>query len=235
MDPIDTFWCEPTGKARITLRRYTMGDYADGRYDHQPDRNRRMCGAVEPHNGYTPGCTASAVVFEAAPERRGADGFLTVWPSDEFAGNPAWPDICERCGVPFTDNDSHRAVNQNAWYIAPGRGQWTIADLPAGAMYDAHWYHDRNGPTAWVGDDGISLMVVCPPGGALHAHWCVDGPATNCDRKGEAHRCWCRSGRPRAANVNVTKDGCDTCTAGAGSIATADWHGYLRDGRLVTA
>lgn len=235
MTDVDTFWCEPTGMARIALRRFTMGDYPDGRFADDPDRSeRRMCAAAEPYNGYAPGCRASAVVFDVAPERRNAEGFLEVWDHGEFAGNPAWPTACEACGEPFTDDDS-RAVNQESWYASPGRGLWVLADLPAGAMYDAFWYHDRRGSTPWVGDDGISLMVVCPPGGVLYAHWCVDGPANNCTRKGEPHHCWCRSGDPRAGDVNVTKDGCDTCTAGAGSIATADWHGFLRNGRLVVA
>lgn len=235
VEPIDTFWCEPNGLARVSLRRFTMGDYPDGRYADDLDRSsRRMCAAAEPYNGYVAGCRAVAIVFDVAPERRNDEGFLVVWAPDEFDGNPAWPTACEACGEAFSDDDG-RAVNQEPWYVSPGRGQWTIADLPAGAMYDATWHHDKyRGPSSWCGDDGISLMVVCPPGAALHAHWCVDGPANNCTRKDEPHRCWCRTGDPRAANVTVGKD-CDTCSAGAGSIQTADWHGFLRSGALLDA
>lgn len=72
------------------------------------------------------------------------------------------------------------------------------------------------------------LAVVTPDG-----HWWdVDSRAKNCTLPNDkTHRCWVRHGEP--PNVTVDKAGA-TCSAGAGSIQTPDWHGFLRDGQLVT-
>lgn len=106
--------------------------------------------------------------------------------------------------------------------------------LPPGAMYDAlaindldedSYYHRR-------AVNGQALYVILPNG---HA-WFIDGRASNCTRPDDdEHRCWVRVGEPPKLTVN--KEG-DTCDAGGGSILTAagsdqEWHGFLRDGRLV--
>lgn len=72
------------------------------------------------------------------------------------------------------------------------------------------------------------LVVVTPDG-----HWWdIDSRASNCTMKEDkVHRCWVRHGDP--PNVTVDKQGA-TCNAGAGSIQTPDWHGFLRDGKLIT-
>ena len=41
------------------------------------------------------------------------------------------------------------------------------------------------------------------------------------------HACWCREGVP--PRVNISKN-CRSCAAGAGSIATGNYHGFLVDG-----
>jgi hypothetical protein len=239
MAPIQTFWCEPTGLVRVALRAFTFGDPGDDIASHI------ACPAVEPRDGYRDGHRAQRVALEAAPRRMTPEGFYEVWPVDEFRDDQ-WPDVCDVCGDPVTDA-WQRVVDQREWYRADGIGQWTVADLPPGAMYDAKWY----GSMGRTGPDGISLVVVCPPG-ALHSHWNVDGTASNCGLRTEPdglsneehiewearrrrHRCWCRSGDPRAANVTVDKS-CETCEAGAGSIAIgSEYHGFLRDGMLVDA
>lgn len=99
----------------------------------------------------------------------------------------------------------------------------TVRDAPPGASYDATWRAGRD-----HGADGICLMVKCPDGEL----WCADAQASNCTRPGEPHQCWVRHGDPRECHVTVDKDG-DTCSAGAGSIQTGTWHGFLRDGALV--
>lgn len=113
--------------------------------------------------------------------------------------------------------------------------------LPAGAIYEGGY---REGP------DRRGLFCVCPDG----HHWFIDGRASNCgspcakcqvkyrDHKAAdhsyedstpAHRCWVRSGRPEDGTLHVDKNGL-TCDAGAGSIQTSSWHGFLHHGLLHT-
>lgn len=71
------------------------------------------------------------------------------------------------------------------------------------------------------------LHVVCPD----RSWWDIDGQANNCTNPtNKRHHCWIRHGEPPA--ISVDKDGV-TCSAGAGSIQTKTWHGYLRNGQLV--
>jgi hypothetical protein len=70
------------------------------------------------------------------------------------------------------------------------------------------------------------LMVVTPD----RHWWDIDGRANNCTMKTDKrHRCWVRHGVP--PDLTVDKAGL-TCAAGAGSIQTPDWHGYLHNGVL---
>ena len=46
------------------------------------------------------------------------------------------------------------------------------------------------------------------------------------------HKCWVRHGRPEDGTLHVDKNG-KTCAAGAGSILTSKWHGFLHNGHLV--
>jgi hypothetical protein len=68
------------------------------------------------------------------------------------------------------------------------------------------------------------LMAVTPDG-----HWWdIDGRASNCsNRSDKRHRCWVRHGEP--PHITVDKAGL-TCSAGAGSIQTDQWHGFLSNG-----
>ena len=47
----------------------------------------------------------------------------------------------------------------------------------------------------------------------------------------DVHRCWVRHGRPEDGTLHVDKNG-QTCAAGAGSIQTHNWHGFLHNGVL---
>lgn len=71
------------------------------------------------------------------------------------------------------------------------------------------------------------LHVVLPNG-----HWWdIDGRAANCTLpQDKTHRCWVRHGTP--PHITVDKNG-PTCSAGAGSILSDGYHGFLREGRLV--
>jgi hypothetical protein len=103
-------------------------------------------------------------------------------------------------------------------------GDWrSINELPAGAMFFADWY-SRKGP------DGRHLVVKTPGG-----LWHIDGRASNCTMPDDKeHRCWVRHGV--APNITVDKNG-NTCGCGC-SIGQGenwkDYHGFLRNGELVS-
>lgn len=121
-----------------------------------------------------------------------------------------------------------------AWgpiYRNPETGEESPSrDLPLGAMLD----HSHLGPyyKARAGEDGRYLVCKVPGKGGGH-FWHIDGRASNCTRPDDdEHRCWVREGE--VPNVTAGKQG-NTCDAGAGSIQTDSWHGFLRDGYLVDA
>lgn len=96
-----------------------------------------------------------------------------------------------------------------------------------GAMYFTEDYEGRC--FHWDNCDGKHLHVVLPNG---HT-WDVDSRANNCDRKDDRlHRCWVRTGV--VPHVTVGKGG-NTCSAGAGSILSGDYHGFLIDGQLTAS
>lgn len=110
---------------------------------------------------------------------------------------------------------------------------------PPGAMWWSDWLSEwgfkraMNYP-AWEGkphsyhpDAQGRCLFVATPGGI----WCIDSRASNCTLPNDnEHRCWCRHGD--APLITVDKVGL-TCSAGAGSIQSGDWHGFLRNGELV--
>lgn len=101
--------------------------------------------------------------------------------------------------------------------------EYASKDLPIGSMYftDYDYYHK--------GEDGRTLWVKLPNGDM----WCVDSRASNCTKPEDTeHRCWVRHGE--APNITVDKVG-NTCSAGAGSIQSGSYHGFLRNGYLEQA
>lgn len=133
-----------------------------------------------------------------------------------------WSDkACDRCGAPVPPDDeaSNGAGTRTIWDTPSG-------DLEPGCMFWNDWYphNDKCWPAGWTNCDGKHLMAVTPDG----HHWDIDGRASNCTMPDDTtHRCWVRSGEP--PNVTAGKAG-HTCQAGAGSIATPGYHGFLRDG-----
>lgn len=130
---------------------------------------------------------------------------------------------CPRCGGP---------VHVAWWgplYRLDGR-RYISHQLPPGAMFWSTWGHGTGAGHPcfyWDNCAGPHLHVVLPNG----HHWDIDSRATNCTQKAErTHRCWVRVGDPPA--VSVAKGG-KTCAAGAGSILSGDYHGFLRDGVLT--
>jgi hypothetical protein len=138
--------------------------------------------------------------------------------------DPRWPSTCEKCGYIFQEVDERQLFCRHLWQKDTGE-IYTLEDAPPGAMWDATWFHDV---PRWQGPDGKALVVKCPPDGW---DWHIDGRASNCTRKDDnVHKCWVRHGVP--PDITVDKIG-DTCAAGAGSIQTPKWHGFLREGWLT--
>lgn len=129
--------------------------------------------------------------------------------------DPRWPTHCE-CGFEFRASDpryqitSHLYRRENGDLMVP-------SDAPPGAMWDQSCF-------PWKGPDGRSIVVKLPNGN----FWHIDSRASNCTLlNDDEHRCWVRHGEP--PKITVDKNGL-TCQAGAGSIQSGDYHGFLRDG-----
>lgn len=130
-----------------------------------------------------------------------------------------------------TDETRDRQVeggvhHMRIWRRADTGEQGGIQDFGPGAMWNAHWM-----PTSEGSVDGRYIVVRLPNG----HEWAMDGPSSNCTRPGEPHDCWCRHGDPPRLTVDKNPEpGRSTCAAGAGSIQAGNFHGFLRDGILVS-
>lgn len=216
-----TYWLEPTDQVAVGLRRYTT----------------RGTGGWACAEGWHEALTFTGTV--AAEYRETDHGRVLAARPDVPHDDPRWPAECARgCGYRFGPDDPwqvwqellYRRADTGEVVTLRPRKDYDPPDAPApappGAMWNAWWLPDT---PAWRGPDGMALMVRLPDG----HDWHVDGEASNCTRKGDAtHKCWVRRGDPRQANVTAGKDG-ETCAAGAGSIASAGYHGFLRDGVLT--
>lgn len=214
-----TFWLEPTDRVTVGLRRYADRHLSGGQAVF-------TCAA-----GYH-----SALVFtgedDAVYEERDDHRGLAVRPAVPH-DDPRWPTHCA-CGYAFAEGDHWQEWQELIYQRADTGDRYTLRNrqagdvdglpsAPPGAMWDAWWM-----PPSWAGPDGIHLMVRLPNG----RDWHVDSKASNCPRPDEPHQCWVRHGDPRHDRVTVDKNGY-TCSAGAGSIQAADYHGFLRDGVLT--
>ena len=89
-----------------------------------------------------------------------------------------------------------------------------------GAMWFAVW---QNKNWDWNNETEPHLLVETPSG-----CWDIDSRCGNCTMPDDkTHRCWIRHGTP--PNITVDKNGL-TCQAGAGSIQTKGYHGFLQNG-----
>lgn len=137
--------------------------------------------------------------------------------------DPRWPTRCE-CGYEFAQEDEWQVNNVHLWKRKDTGELYILRDAPPGAMWFADWYEDN---PKYCGPDGRCLIVRCPDG----HDWMVDRHAKNCTMPDDyVHRCWVRHGE--APMITVDKNG-RTCAAGAGSIDTGKWHGFLRNGEFV--
>jgi hypothetical protein len=141
---------------------------------------------------------------------------------------PGWddarfPGACA-CGYRFQEDDERGRTSVRLWRRCDTGEVMSLRDAPVGAMWYADWM-----PDDWKGPDGHCLVVKLPNG----HEWYVDSRASNCALPTDtAHKCWVRHGAP--PHVTVDKNGL-TCAAGAGSILSGGWHGFLRDGVLIEA
>lgn len=159
------------------------------------------------------------------------EGALWIDP-DSYLTHPGWPTHCS-CGYEFVEDD-YRRIEQDPIYVAAdGRGEWTLSQAPPGAIWVA-WWMPQDG---WGvnGGTGPAYVIKLPNG-----HEFTPGmQATNCDRKGEDHDCWCVHGEAPALTINKNPEpGRTTCSAGAGSIWSKqgqpdEWHGFVTNGELV--
>lgn len=206
-------WLEETGTARVALRVYEDGPCPDARGYHD-----------------------ARVPLGEAPIARVDDEHGGHWGQPDIPpvadDDPRWPDACG-CGHRFGDAARRQVFHEALYRFADTGEVVALTDAPPGAMWDAWW-------VPWKGPDGRSVEVVCPDG----TRWQVDGVASNCTLHPsgtrtvgpydpdpasgpEHHRCWIREGTP--PELTVGKNG-HTCAAGAGSIATSGYHGFLRGG-----
>lgn len=128
------FWCEPTDRARVSLRRYAEGDCPT-----HPTRGIHNADVVV---GEEP--------FDSPYNGRG----VQVEPD----GDPRWPERCA-CGHGFAVDDTWQR-NLNRLYRRTDTGEtFTLREAPTGAMWDVSWMDD-----AWGGPDGRVLCVKLPDG-----------------------------------------------------------------------
>jgi len=127
-----------------------------------------------------------------------------------------WPKVCEDCGAPVPPDAKRQVFNHRLYNSPSGRPE-------RGNLWYAHWM-----PLTWPWENKTDwhLMAMCPDGW----EWNIDSRASNCTMKEDKkHRCWVRHGNPETDPIHVDKAGV-TCQAGAGSIQTPTWHGFLHHG-----
>lgn len=207
MAPIKCFFLTPTNRVRRFARCYSNSTAPSN-----------QCVATKSYHNAS--IYVDTVVV--AEQNLITPGFDTLAPTSGFE----WPQKCEACDYLFTEQDERMMFPDRIWVDGDGNEHSIHPKyVKPGAMFYTDWFQqDRLGP------DGRHLVVACPD---RHL-WSPDNRASNCTLPHDKeHRCWVRHGVP--PNITVDKNGY-TCQAGAGSIVTPDngWHGFLRDGYLVT-
>ncbi len=134
-------------------------------------------------------------------------------PPDVDHADPRWPARCE-CGYAFAETDTWQ-VFADGLYRNPETGAvLTWDEAPAGSVRDATWWPDK-------GADGHAWGIKLADG----TEWMTEGGAANCccrtAPQPPEHRCWSRTGTMPKITVSP-------------SIATPRWHGWLRDGVLIS-
>lgn len=205
----ECFYLEPTDRCRYALRRYS--------------RTEEKCvGKYGYHNArFSLGETKA--IFDG----EGRERTVRIEEKKEnFLDDLRWPKKCDFCEYEFVDGDEKQLFYDLVYRRTDTNEELLTRDAPPGAMWDAWWMPER-----WRGPDGRSLIVICPD----RAEWSIDGPAKNCTTPDDLeHRCWLRTGDvPKVTVGKSGPPGWHTCSAGAGSIATPGYHGFLIDGKFT--
>lgn len=133
----------------------------------------------------------------------------------------AWLNIkCSTCGLASPKDGRKGLGNIKRYNTDSGKAE-------PGDLYWSTSYHDSIDKCyIWDNCTGPHLTGVLPNG----HHWDIDSRCSNCTRPDDkTHRCWVRHGE--VPNIHVDKNG-DTCSAGAGSIFSGNWHGFLHNGEF---
>lgn len=200
------FLATPTGNMRVWLRRYSISD------------TNRCSSKYAYHNGMT---FVQDVLVE-----KSEDGCIKEPKLDITKDDARWPVKCDYCDYLFVDTDRRQEFTDQLY--SNGTDIWPLRDLPPGAMYLADWWSQDH---FWDNGEGKPSLIVKLPNGH---EWNVDSRCNNCTLPDDrTHRCWIRTGEP--PNVTVGKGPGATCSAGAGSVQVPEWHGFLRNGELVSA
>jgi hypothetical protein len=201
---VQCFVIERTGSSRYWLRRYSHGP---------------GCSGSGYHNAHGP------VVAETEDDK--TKKWLCTNPPEIPKEDPRWPTKCDRCDYVFPASDPFQVFGDPLYKRADTGEIVTWIGAPQGALRRADWYEQDDGSPqpGWTGADGQSWEVKLPDGVA----WFIDGKCSNCTRPNDPHHCWVREGT--APHFTVGKGG-NTCAAGAGSILSAGYHGFLRNGFL---
>jgi hypothetical protein len=223
MSRVRCFLLEPTDRVSQKLRRYSHNNRWDAAAQRTVyDDPCPLTGGY--HN-------AEARIEDAAP----------IWREDETTGDtrvlvngsrpedvdalradPRWPEACA-CGYRFAE-DERQLFCELIYRRVDSGEETTLRDAPPGAMWLSPWLDAFYRPQL-----AHNLVVKLPDG----TDWQVDSQASNCtmkdDFKQARHHCWVISGAP--PDVTAGKDG-PTCGAGAGSIQSPRYHGFLRAGWL---
>jgi hypothetical protein len=146
--------------------------------------------------------------------------------------DPRWAMTCERCGQDAPDAAT-RQVFVKTLYDTPS------GEAEPGSLYWAKWKHYKPDGTraknCWDWDNCDDprghLTCVLPNG----HDWDIESRASNCTLTEErTHRCWVRRGDPdKGELVHIDKAG-HSCAAGAGSILSGSYHGFLINGVLTS-
>lgn len=219
--PTRCYLVEFTGQNRFSLRRYRSGQGP---------------------------CVGGAMSYHNAESEPIADGEHE--PAMPPRDDPRWPSQCA-CGYVFEPSDPYQVFGDRLVRRADTGEVITMRSAPPGAIYNADWNTDV---PEWTGPDGRSLHCRLPNG----HDWAIDSRASNCDSPcvncgrpyhehksgtrcveendepryvdARPHKCWVRHGEP--PDLHVDKAGV-TCNAGAGSIASGSYHGFLHNGFLT--
>jgi len=161
-------------------------------------------------------------------------GMIASLDPSDYAEDERWPVTCEKCPYVFTSEDQWQ-VNQDPIYRAEDGREMTLREAPPGAIWEATWMTRQH----WGvnGGTGPAFIIKLPNG----ADFIPGSEATNCDRKGEDHDCWCVHGEAPNLTIDKTPEpGRSTCSAGGGSIWSGqgngpgkEWHGFITNGELV--